>query len=173
MSKYKKGDKFIIELGEQVGDLWRIKGFNALVFDDFGLDRLGQLVHGVDQFSYNKGADDAWELAQRIVLEPDEGGFSARELKEIFGYSDWLAPFEKFSYTAAAEKVEAWEKEKSEIRVGDVVLTDEGYIGVVTYMRDNYVDGMRSNGVAFSSRKSDCTKTGRHIDIEAVLAQIK
>ena len=34
MSKYNKGDKFIIELDEQVGDLWKIKGFNALVFDD-------------------------------------------------------------------------------------------------------------------------------------------
>ena len=173
MSKYNKGDKFIIELDEQVGDLWKIKGFNALVFDDFGLDRLGQLVQGVDKFSYNEGAENAWELAQRIVLEPDEGGFSARELKEIFGYSDCLAPVEKFSYTAAAEKVEAWEKEKSEIRVGDVVLTDGGYIGVVTYMRDNYVDGIRSNGVVFSSRKSDCTKTYRHIDIGAVLAHIK
>ena len=178
MSKYNKGDKFIIELDEQVGDLWKIKGFNALVFDDFGLDRLGQLVQGVDKFSYNEGAENAWELAQRIVLEPDEGGFSARELKEIFGYSDCLAPFEKFSYTAAAEKVEAWEKEKSEIRVGDVCRRNgDGKFLVVTRFRDDGVGYMYCNGavheVSTEWFKNNFTKTGRHIDIEAVLAQIK
>ena len=169
MSKYNKGDKFIIELDEQVGDLWKIKGFNALVFDDFGLDRLGQLVHGVDQFSYQKGTADAWELARKI-----ETVYTVEELTEMFGNpAVAVNVLGNCAYSIAAEKVEAWEKEKSEIRVGDVVLTDGGYIGVVTYMRDNYVDGIRSNGVAFSSRKSDCTKTGRHIDIEAVLDQIK
>lgn len=173
MSKYNKGDKFIIELDEQMGNLWRIKGFNALVFDDFGLDRLGQLVQGVDQFSYNKGAENAWELAQRIAKEPSCGGFTAEELIDIFGYVSCEYAIRRHSYSEAAAKVEAWENGKSELRVGDVVLTDEGHIGVVTDMSDNYVDGIRSNGVAFSSRKSDCTKTGRHIDIEAVLAQIK
>lgn len=170
MSKYNKGDKFIIELDEQVGDLWKIKGFNALVFDDFGLDRLGQLVQGVDKFSYNKGADDAWELVKKLFDMEREGAVADAfnyEFTNTYSVLCWL------TYKAAAEKVEAWENEKSEIRVGDVVLTDGGYIGVVTYMRDNYVDGIRSNGVAFSSRKSDCTKTGRHIDIEAVLDQIK
>lgn len=171
MSKYKKGDKFIIELGEQVGDLWRIKGFNALVFDDFGLDRLGQLVHGVDQFSYQKGTADAWELARKI-----ETVYTVEELAEMFGNpAVALNVLGNCAYSIAAERVAKWEKnqEANKIRPGDVVLTDGGYIGVVTYMIDNYVDGIRSNGVAFSSRKSDCTKTGRHIDIEAVLDQIK
>lgn len=35
------GDKFIIEIGDVVGDnLYKIKGFNALVFDDNGLKKL-------------------------------------------------------------------------------------------------------------------------------------
>lgn len=44
--KYKAGDKFIIEiesiLDEQVG-LYKVKGYNTLVFDDNGLDRLEQV----------------------------------------------------------------------------------------------------------------------------------
>ncbi len=53
MSKYKEGDKFIIEIGKVLvpecmddmpfggeGLLYQIKGFNSLVFDAFGLDRL-------------------------------------------------------------------------------------------------------------------------------------
>lgn len=44
--KYKVGDKFIVEI-EETADcncepwrLYKIKGFNSLVFDDFGLDKL-------------------------------------------------------------------------------------------------------------------------------------
>lgn len=53
--KYEKGDKFLIEIesrlaNEQVG-LYKVKGFNTLVFDDCGLDRLEQLpkeeYHGI------------------------------------------------------------------------------------------------------------------------------
>ena len=41
----KVGDKFVIEVGEIIPDkngkpLYRIKGFNALVFDDVGINRL-------------------------------------------------------------------------------------------------------------------------------------
>lgn len=116
MSKYNKGDKFIIELDEQdeqMGNLWRIKGFNALVFDDFGLDRLGQLVHGVDQFSYNKGADDAWELVKKLFDMEREGTIKdafVGEFTDTHSVLGWLP------YKAAKEKVEAWEKEKSESR---------------------------------------------------------
>lgn len=41
MIKYNVGDKFIIEIAEKVRDnLYRIKGFNSLVFDDNGLKKL-------------------------------------------------------------------------------------------------------------------------------------
>lgn len=174
MSKYNKGDKFIIELDEQVGDLWKIKGFNALVFDDFGLDRLGQLVQGVDKFSYNKGADDAWKLAQRIEAEPECNGFKGKELREIFGIVDTQYAIARHSYFEAAEKVEAWEKEKAEIQVGDVVkLICNERCGVVTKFTESFYYGFTSDSTPFQWLKIDCTKTGRHIDIEAVLAQIE
>lgn len=45
MMSYKKGDKFIIEIDDIVGkqyghELYSIKGFNTLVFDGVGLDKL-------------------------------------------------------------------------------------------------------------------------------------
>lgn len=44
MSKYNVGDKFIIEIAEEVRDnLYRIRGFNSLVFDDNGLKKLKQV----------------------------------------------------------------------------------------------------------------------------------
>lgn len=57
------GDKFVIEIGEVIerhGEppLYKISGFNALVFDEFGLNKLGKLTNGVDAFSYGKGFID-------------------------------------------------------------------------------------------------------------------
>lgn len=50
MSKYKVGDKFEIEIAQVIesveaggNTLYRIKGFNALVFDDHGLNKLRKL----------------------------------------------------------------------------------------------------------------------------------
>lgn len=43
-AKYKKGDKFIIEIDSVMtnknGTLYGIKGFKSLVFDDYGLEQL-------------------------------------------------------------------------------------------------------------------------------------
>lgn len=43
-SKHSPGDKFVIEIESVItaggGTLYKIKGFNALVFDDFGIGRL-------------------------------------------------------------------------------------------------------------------------------------
>lgn len=48
MSKYKVGDKFVIEIGHGTvdplyGARYFIKGFNTLVFDDYGLESLEQV----------------------------------------------------------------------------------------------------------------------------------
>lgn len=47
MSQYKVGDKFEISIGEvltgQNGPLYKIRGFNSLVFDDYGLNQLKML----------------------------------------------------------------------------------------------------------------------------------
>ena len=59
------GDKFVIEIGEVIerhGEppLYKIAGFNALVFDEFGLNKLGKLTNGVDvlyvRSAFRKGA---------------------------------------------------------------------------------------------------------------------
>jgi len=84
MSKYNSGDKFVIEVetafGLMGGDpLYTIKGFNALVFDDYGLDKLQkydevkerlELIDELKQAEYNRGLKDAWELVEKIFEMP-------------------------------------------------------------------------------------------------------
>lgn len=63
-----KGDQFIIEIDDVVrtsaGLLYKIKGFNTLVFDDYGIQQLIRLKDRErwDQamtFAYTKGQADA------------------------------------------------------------------------------------------------------------------
>ena len=63
MSDYKPGDKFIIEIEAVLKDDWttlyRIRGFNALVFDEVGLGKLAPMdsetINLIDKKSYNTG----------------------------------------------------------------------------------------------------------------------
>ena len=55
--------------------------------------------------------------------------------------------------------------------MGDVVEFEEHY-GVVVGAGEVYVKGFTSDWTPFQWMKKDCTKTGRHIDVDAWLAQI-
>ena len=68
--------------------------------------------------TFNKGAEMAWELARKIVLK---NGYSAYDLHEIFNCCGSHQALEDYTYLEAAAKVEAWEKAKEEIKVGDVL----------------------------------------------------
>lgn len=170
MSKYNKGDKFIIELDEQMGNLWRVKGFSTLVFDNFGLDRLGQLVQGVDQFSYRKGIEDAWGLVKFLEL------FSYDDLMKVFG-TDSYEKIYNMGYTEVAAKVEAWEK-WNEIQVGGIYRGDgTDVVVVVTYVDENKVEYLYNSGESDAEPtemfKKNYTKTDRSIEIKSMLNQIK
>ena len=118
MSKYNVGDKFLIEIEEALpgicngvlmNKLYRVKGFNALVFDEFGLDKLPRAtvslytddeLKKVKSEAYEAGLKEAWNAARKIVCIPENGGFTNNELCKIFGNT---AP----TYILAAYKVRA------------------------------------------------------------------
>lgn len=45
--EYKAGDRFVLTIGEEIqtdrGPLFRVRGFNALVFDNHGLNKLQRI----------------------------------------------------------------------------------------------------------------------------------
>ena len=118
-----------------------------------------------------EGQQEAWELAKKIALVESEGGYSSEELDEIFGRCQYLIEIFNLTYTEAAAKVAEWERKKKEICVGDVVEFGK-YCGVVVGAGEVYVKGFTSDWTPFQWMKKDCTKTGRHIDVDAWLAQI-
>ena len=117
-----------------------------------------------------EGQQKAWELAKNIILFENDDRYSMDELNEIFD-SPYLSEIFNLTYSEAAAKVAEWEQKKEEICVGDVVEF-EGSYGVVVGVGECYIKGFTSDWTPFQWMKQSCTKTGRHIDVDAWLAQI-
>ena len=124
--------------------------------------------------AFNQGAEAAWELARKIVIQD---GYSSYDLYEIFGCSDLQHVLENYTYPEAAAKVAEWEKAKEEIKAGDIVKIHEGNdndLCVLCMSTDKkYYNAVDEYGAVYNMlTKGMITKTGRHIDIDGFLKQI-
>lgn len=194
MSKYEVNDKFIIEIAEvcttdrrksteEGHTLYRVKGFNSLVFDDNGLDKLKkceQPTISEDTLemermkALNDGRNEVWELVRRLY------NTSLNEIKHIFGANDFKwdereiieVIIKQNTPQEALAKLEAYEKEQNEIKVGDIVYNDNTMEeGVVTHIDNGEVFMLYDDG-SCGNTYGNLTKTGKHIDIQSVLKQI-
>lgn len=199
MSKYKVGDKFILEVGESYGakmplgaetdspmTLYKAKGFNSLVFDDNELDKLHkydevkerlELIDELKQEQYNRGLQDAWELMRKITTcNYRKGGLDSNELLVIFGTANLFHIIKNFTPQEALAKIEAYEKEQEQIKVGDVVEVMGNYCIITSIDKDDKeYDVLWSSGVADSvpfDAPFSFKKTGKHLDIASILAEI-
>lgn len=74
------------------------------------------------------------------------------------------------------DKLEAYEKSQNEIEVGDVVYADDepDSFGVVTWKNEAVAYVLWADGsCSCQSKKNDIHKTGRTVDIEHLLEQIR
>ena len=199
MSKYKVGDKFIVEVKEVLNDellyntenLYKIDGFKTLVFDDYGLDKLQKYeeeviatkfyekgrqealeeVQNCESYGYEKGLNDAWELVKKIC------GMTRQDLYEIFKIEDaYLADIlDDNTYQEAIAKIEAYEESKA-IKVGNVVFNAREDVKAVI------IDSAIAEGT-WQVYTEDCCvelwkecefkKIDRTVDIEHLLEQIR
>lgn len=160
---YDVGDKFVIEIETEYGAhasyidadmekvpdvLYRVKGFNSLVFDESGLDRLerykkpGEKLKATYDRAYAEGLEAAWDAARKIV-----GDLSIKNLRDMFGTLSYPKIFSEYTAYEAIEKIRQWEAKQTgrsaenEIRIGDEVNIN-GVNGVVYYI-DMFDDTVR------------------------------
>lgn len=163
------GDKFVIEIGDifehDDETLYRIKGFNSLVFDENGMKKLVPIEEATN-------VNEVWELVKFLNNTKYE------DIEKIFDVPDdvnnpigWIL---NSNVNNMLYKYKDWKKNKSEkISVGDIVNRKSGDTAVVIGINDVFVKCLTSDGMSTSWLKSDCIKTGKHIDIETILKQIK
>ena len=136
------------------------------------------ITKDVLELEYNKGLNDAWELVKKIVLKAEKGGLNYNDFKNIFGVGDYVSVLEEFTPQEALAKLKAYEE--AQIEVGDVVawtdFADDTFNGVVLDFKDNTdneVVVFNENGCVDVWKIADCKKTGKHIDIQSILEQIR
>ena len=196
MSKYAVGDKFIVEIKEVLNDelpydtenLYRIDGFKTLVFDDYGLDKLQQInpklkiediddmlaEHDLKKESYEKGLNDAWELARKIVLTTEMGGICYDDFKKIFGVGNFVSVLRTMTAQQALAKIEAYEESRA-IKVWDVVKHNESkeYAIVICKCSDGKYKLLFEDSDIVKAFDSEFTKTGKTADILSIFEQIR
>ena len=178
MSKYKVGDKVVMEITDKVEVMEEPNYIlsDATVVNQGYIDKAAEPLSTYIEQARAEGQNEAWELARKITCQPINGGFNRSEFEEIFDEGYISDIFEKYPYTEAAAKVAEWEKAKEEIKVGDIVKTkcNTSFEFCVTYIDCNgYLYGVGRNGETYSDKNpEDWEKTDRHTDIDGFLKQI-
>lgn len=125
--------------------------------------------------TYEDGLNDAWECAKNLL----KGEYDQYKRFEIFGNTDVDNIFTLLTGAEALAKLKKYEEEQKkavEIKIGDEVINDEEWKGVVTWINPNgeYMEVMLEDGTTTQWKKASLKKTGRHFpQIEEVLKQIK
>lgn len=141
------GDRFTIEIenvfkNEDGKLLYKIKGFNSLVFDEAGIERLKKcdrikerkIAHDA---GYDHGLREAWAAAGKIECDIP--------IKDIYGLFGYDMPGDIFRYVDPGQavcKIRKYEEriasEKQQLNVGDVVMHKQtGERGVVFHVRED------------------------------------
>lgn len=170
-----------------------MKNYNDIVGQQTDISRLVELVYskGYDKAyndrkieeefdedrakaineAYQNGLNDAWECAKKIVLHCNDGGYSHKELRDIFTESSWEDIVKHMSAFEAIAKIKEYEVKKKaddEIKVGDEVMVDERCMIVLGIDSGKWKHlWCPSNGFTYNDiLTSEMTKTGRHFDIQ-------
>ena len=122
-------------------------------------------------------AEEAWEIARKIVLLEGEGGIPSKDMVHMFGVKFTREIIKKYSEHEVKAKIDAW-KSENDIEVGDVITPKEGHYRAGEYGLVVCINSVGQIGVNYPGNdyvlyeKYNVKKTGRHIDIEGLLKQI-
>jgi len=126
-------------------------------------DRLLKLSNMRDdaEESYQRGLHDAWECARKIALSVEDGG-----MRDVFNVDTCYSIFIRYSAQEVIKKIDEYEKQKDEIKVGDEVIAYPGISNspfVVIMVNEEAVYGIDASGLYRGCARSeaDFTKTGR------------
>ena len=134
----------------------------------------GQDIKKKLEAEYQRGLDDAWAAARKIVKMPDPPYWGVFD-----EYKDDL--FRKITATEAIAKLKAYEEKQQtddKIKVGDFVKPCANGTSVidpfvVTKVSDDHVWGICADGSWNYWEINDVIKTDKHFDIEKILEEMR
>ena len=174
--KYKVGDKFVVEILGVDSNLSAPYETALSRFTECQLRCIPQLVNGVDMDGYNKGAEEAWELAKFILLEYGDGGAPANVLGEIFDTYNADDILNSNSFNEAKTKLEVWKEKNKFIKIGDIIYSlDSNKNGIVLSVRDGFYNILWENGLCTEQNGKMLIKTkdNRKDKIDNIIGLLK
>ena len=138
-------------------------------------------AHRISGEEYQRGLNDAWEAARRIIVDTDHGGLALGTLSGIFGTQSCSYIMRENTAQDAIAKLKAYEGNKDEpIKAGDLV---ERYIdgkldskGIYLQEDGGYWRCLFYTGAIFMTLaypKGQFKKTGKHYDIASILEAMR
>ena len=158
------------KIRRQAAEITRLLAENKELKEDFEKSKRVNLNMG-----RVAGQNEAWELVRKIF------DMETNDIEDIFIKEDaWNlgTVLNNYTYQEAAAKVEAWERQKEEIKVGDVYMSKVGnYFVIYDIDHEKGIAKILWSDLSNSARELDdikkyYIKTGRHIDIDNFLKQI-
>ena len=136
-----------------------------------------QAIYEMKAEAYNKGLNEAWEAAKKIIEIVSKGGYRYDELSKIFGTVDFQLIFRLNTANEALAKIKAYEekqKQDAEIKVGyEVYNIDRENKRIVTAIDGNKAIQLCSNGKYTVDNIDTLHWTGREdLRIKKVLENI-
>ena len=175
MSKYKVGDKVVLT----VSDVNEKAYYPYYMFNNnnsnlwiSSTDKYSEPLSAYIEQARAEGQNEAWELVRKIF------DMETNDIEDIFIKEDaWNlgTVLNNYTYQEAAAKVAEWEKIK-EIKVGDIL--EDTYVSkvkcvVTSLYPDNIACSIFGDGTTGMHELNNFKKTGRHIDIDSFLKQIR
>lgn len=157
--------------------LWRVKGFNSLVFDENGISKLTQLEdtlelakHEVYGNGFNEGYEvglrNMWDGVWKVFGTVKEGGYPVEQLNQIFCGNDWYDAIKSLSPLEFMKKISEYDEMMSTIKAGDeVVHTVADTVAICTSdirSTDDEVYVMFDDGSCGQYPEYKLRKTGKH-----------
>lgn len=121
---------------------------------------------------YQRGLDDAWGAAKKIALMDTETS------ENVTGYFGLFRIMDNLTASEAIAKLKAYEEKQSDkIKRGDIVnvegCCDDNLLGVVTKVWEDNCYIMWGDGSGGAWSKDSVVKTGKHIDIDKILEELR
>lgn len=174
--KYKVGDEVLVRvkiIGCSENGVYDVMANRATILETSLIDKIHIREDDIVQ-DQDMTAEEAWEIAKKLFTE-----YSDTELDEIFGKEWSFQKLMKLTPRETKDKIEDW-KAKKEIKVGDEVVpknyphNDECKFFVTRIDNDELSGWSGYDGDVFLRVDAELyQKTGRHIDIDGLLKQIK
>jgi hypothetical protein len=145
--------------------------------EELNSDYINEHFGELQDEAYQRGLEDAWEAARKIILNCEDGGVSGVVLREVFDTRNTYKVINDNTASEAIAKLKAYEdKQKDRVEVGDEVRTRDGapsHTFLVTKVTDSHVCGISNDGSWNYWTKDEVTKTGKHYDIASILEAMR